>query len=105
MEQGSKGLPVISDPYMVMIETIDGKQAPRHTKTNKATYMLAGDQQYVGIAGVVGYLRQGEEGEVMVGETVPKVVRGKDTRSLFSGDISSHDDLWDTEIMISMQIL
>ena len=91
--QGSKGLPVISYPYMVMTETINGGQAPRHTKTNNSTYMVAGNQQYVGIARVVGYLHHGDEGEVMLGETVPEVVRGKDTISLFSGHISSHDDL------------
>lgn len=67
--------------------------------------MVADDHQYVGITRVVGYLHQGGEREVMGGETVPKVGRGKDTRSPASRHISSHDHLGDTVMMISIQII
>ena len=57
------------------------------------TYALAEDKQHVGIFRVVCDLHLGDEGQVPVGETFAKVIRGKDSRPVTSGHIACQDHL------------
>lgn len=65
----------------------------KHISVRFTTYIVAEDEQHVGVFRVVHNLHEGDEGQVLVGETLSKVIRDKDTRPMTSRNFPCQDHL------------
>lgn len=59
----------------------------------RTTYTGAEDSQHSGVLGVVCDLHEGHKGQLLISETLPKVIRDKDPRALTSGHFCCEDHL------------
>lgn len=65
----------------------------KRSSSTFTTYIVAEDQQYVGVLRVVCDLHDRDKGKGLVGEALSKVIGDKDPRALTSRHLSSQDHL------------